>query len=266
MHKNSKEKYRTKPNRNPKIEKEKRMKKFRIIKFFIKTLIFIALLIGLAVYCFTSPVFNITEINIVGNEKFQSEEYLELSQLHTGENIFNFRKSTIISNIKTKGYVESVNIRRKLPTKIEITIEERTPTYLISLENEEVAYINNQGYVLEISQIKLPLTIITGISTKTENIIEGNRLENDDLEKLQNVIQIKDSMRNIEITKELDKIDITSKFNYILTFEQEAKEVQLGDMSNLSSKMLYMKCVLEEQEEVPGIIYLNQEQVYFSPK
>lgn len=266
MQKNSKEKYKIKQNKNPKIEKEKRMKRYRIIKFIIKTLIFIALLTGLAVYCFTSPVFNITEIRVLGNEEFEDEEYLKLSQLNTGENIFNFRKSTIISNIKTNGYVESVKIKRKLPTKVEITIEERTPTYLISLEEGDVAYINNQGYILEISPIKLPLTIITGISTKTENIIAGNRLENDDLEKLQDVIQIKDSMKNIEINKELDNIDITNKFNYILTFEQEAKEVQLGDMSNLSSKMLYMKCVLEEQEGIPGIIYLNQEQVYFSPK
>lgn len=266
MQKKSKEKYRTKQNKNPKIEKEKRMRRYRIIKFIIKTVIFIALLTGLAVYCFTSPVFNITEIKILGNNKFTEEEYLNLSKLKTGENIFNFRKSTIISNIKTNGYVESVTIKRKLPTKIEINIEERTPTYLISLGEEEVAYINNQGYILEISPIRLPLTIITGISTKTENIKAGSRLENDDLEKLQNVIQIKDSMKNIEITKEVDKIDITNKSNYILTFEQEAKEVQLGDMNNLSSKMLYMKCVLEEQEGIPGIIYLNQEQVYFSPK
>lgn len=266
MQKNSKDKHRTKKSRNPKIEKEKRMKKYRIIKLIFKLLIFIALLTGLIVYAFTSPVFNINEIRILGNDKFSEEEYLNLSELKTGENIFNFRKSEIISNIKTNGYVESVKIKRKLPTKIEITIEERTPTYLISLEEGQFAYINNQGYILEKSEIKLPLSIITGISTKTENIIEANRLENEDLEKLQNVIQIIDSMKNIEINEELSKIDITNKSNYILTFEQEAKEAYLGDLSNLSSKILYMKFVLEEQQGIPGIIYLNQEQVYFSPK
>ncbi len=266
MQKNSRDKHRTKQNKNPKIEKEKRIKKYKIIKLIIKLFIFIALLTGLVVYAFTSPIFNISEINILGNEKFEKEEYLNLSQLNIGENIFNFRKSTVISNIKTNGYVESVKVKRKLPTKIEIIIEERTPTFLVALEDGTFAYINNQGYILEKSEIKLPLAIITGISTKTENIIEGNRLENDDLEKLQNVIQIKDSINNIEISEDLSKIDITSKSNYILTFEQEAKEVYLGDVSNLSSKILYMKCVLEEQKEIPGIIYLNQEQVYFSPK
>lgn len=266
MRKKSKEKQSNKSKKNPRLEKEKRMKKYRIIKFILKFLIFIALLTGLVVYGFTSPVFNITEIRIFGNEKFDKEEYLKLSELNLGENIFNFRKSTVISNIKNNAYVENVIIKRKLPTKIEITIEERTATYLISLEENEFAYINNQGYILEKSQEKIPLTIIKGISTEENKIIEGDRLENDDLERLQNVIQIKDSMNNIEITKELTEIDITNRFNYILTFEKEAKEVHLGNVNDLSSKMLYMKYVLEQEEGVPGTIYLNQEQVYFSPK
>ena len=100
MQKNSRDKQRTKKNKNPKIEKEKRMRKYRIIKSIFKLVIFIALLTGLVVYAFTSPIFNINEIRVLGNEEFSEEEYLKLSELKTGENIFNFRKSTIISNIK----------------------------------------------------------------------------------------------------------------------------------------------------------------------
>lgn len=263
MRKKIKEKPKSKNNI---AEKERRMKRYRIIKLILKILVLMGLLIGLIVYAFTSPIFNITEINIIGNEKFEAEEYITLSELKTEENIFNFRKSKIISNIKRNAYVEEVIIKRKLPSKIEITIEERTATYLIPVGETEFAYINNQGYILEKSTEKLPLTIITGISTEQENIIEGNRLDNNDLEKLQNIIQIKDAMNNIGIEKELSIINISNKSNYILTLEKEAKEVHLGTTNNLSSKMLYMKYVLEVQEGVPGTIYLNQDQVYFSPK
>ena len=267
MQNNLKEKQRSKPRKITKLEKERRMRKYRIIKLIFKIFIFMALLTGLIVYGFTSPMFNIIEINVVGNEKFDSEEYISLSNLKTDENIFNFSKSKVISNIKdNNSYVENVIIKRKLPSKIEITIEERTATYAIPLEEGEVAYINNQGYILEKSQETLSLTLITGFSTELEDIVEGNRLENDDLERLQNVIQIKDSMNNIEIDRELSAINVASKSNYILTLEKEAKEVHLGSMNNLSSKMLYMKFVLDEQEGVPGTIYLNQDQVYFSPR
>lgn len=245
---------------------QKRMRKVRTIKFIFKTLIIIALLSGLIAFGFTSPMFNITGIDVVGNEKIEKDEYINLSKLNIGANIFNFSKVRAILDIKSNAYVESVRIKRKLPSKIEIKVEERTVTYLIPLPEEEFAYINNQGYILEKSKEKLPLTIITGISTKTENIISGNRLENYDLEKLQNVIQIKDAMNSIEVNKELTTIDITNKYNYILTFEKEAKEVQLGSINDLSSKVLFMKYIIEDQEGVPGTIYLNQEQNYFSPK
>ncbi len=263
-----KQKEKQKPKQKKTTKKEKRMRKYRVIRILLKIFICMALLIGLTVYGLMSPIFNITEIKITGNEKFDEEEYMSLSGLNLEENIFNFRKSTIISNIKQNAYVDKVTIKRKLPSTIEITIEERKVSYLVYLEDEKFtyAYISTQGYILEKSNEKLDLTIITGVSTEIENIIEGNRLKTEDLEKLQNVIQIKDSMKSLGIYRDLTKIDITNKSNYILTFEKEGKEVYLGDISDLSSKLLYMEYLLNDLEGVPGTIYLNQDNVYFSPK
>lgn len=267
MQKKKNEKQKTKTQRVNKQEKEKRMRKFKIVKFILKVMILSGMLIGLIAYAFTSPVFNITKITVVGNNKFEEEDYIKLSGLSIGNNIFNFRKTNTINNIKNNSYVDNVKIRRKLPAEIEIQIEERTVSYLISLENEEYAYINSQGYILERTKEKLSLTIITGILTDTEMIVEGNRLDNEDLERLQDVIQIKDAIKNSGVNKEIDRVDVKSKNNYILTFEKEAKEVQIGGVDdNLSSKILYMEYLLKEQDGVPGTIYLNQEQVYFSPK
>ena len=42
------------------------------------------------------------------------------------------------------------------------------------------AYINNQGYILEVSQEKLDLPVIQGIKTSEEKIVAGNRLEKED--------------------------------------------------------------------------------------
>ena len=45
-------------------------------------------------------------------------------------------------------------------------------------------YIDTQGYILEISEEKLELPIISGYKTREEKIVEGNRLEIEDLENL----------------------------------------------------------------------------------
>ena len=52
------------------------------------------------------------------------------------------------------------------------------------------AYINNQGYILEITDKEEAVPIITGYETLDENIQEGNRLNTEDLEKLNDVLKI----------------------------------------------------------------------------
>ena len=119
------------------------------------------------------------------------------------------------------------------------------------------AYINNQGYILEISEQKLDLPVIQGISTEQEQIVEGNRLNVEDLEKLEAVIQIMNICKSYDLDKKVSTIDISNKNNYTIYMEQEKKTIYLGDESNLNNKMLYVPTILNENKDKEGTIYLN---------
>ena len=127
---------------------------------------------------------------------------------------------------------------------------------MISFANA-YAYINNQGYFLEISKNKLELPILTGFLTKEEDIQEGNRLCLEDLQRLDEVLQIMKSATSNEIANLVTKINISNKQNYILELEDEKKTVQMGDTSNLSTKMLYIKSILEQNKKIEGEILVN---------
>ena len=119
------------------------------------------------------------------------------------------------------------------------------------------AYINNQGYILEISEQKLELPTILGISTNQEQIVEGSRLNMQDLGKLETVIQIMNICKSCEIESKISTIDITSKNNFIINMEQEKKVIYLGNETNLKDKILYIPVILEENKGKEGAIYLN---------
>ena len=203
-----------------------------------------------------SPFFNIKNIEIVGNQKLTNEEIISLSQVQKDENTFKLVKSKVQKNIKQNAYVENVKVKRNLPDTITIEIEERTPTYMITFANA-YAYINNQGYFLEISKDKLELPILTGFLTKEEDIQEGNRLCVEDLQRLDEVLQIMKSATSNEIASLVTKINIANKQNYILELKDEKKTVQMGDTSNLSTKMLYIKSILEQNKKIEGEILVN---------
>lgn len=251
-------------NQNKKQEKQRKMtkkqacteRKKKKIKRIIKWTTIFLLIIGGFIFVLVSPIFNVIEIQVANNNQIVSETIVSLSKLQIGQNLFRFNKNKVEKNIKTNPYVESVNIKRKIPNKIEISVEERNRNFNVEFLNG-YAYINNQGYILEISEQKLDLPVIQGVSTEQEQIVEGNRLINQDLEKLETVIKIMDICKNYELDKKVSSINIENKDNYIIYMEEEKKTIYLGDDSNLSNKMLYVPTILQENQGKEGTIYLN---------
>lgn len=228
----------------------------------------IFLIIAILVILFGSSLFNIKNIVIVGNQKISQETVISLSGLELYKNIFKFNKLSVIEKIEENAYIENVKISRKLPSTVEITIEERIPKYMVQI-GESYAYINNQGYILEITNEKINLPILTGISTDLSNIKLGERLNVEDLKKLDTVIKIYETSNSNGIADLITKIDISNDKNYCIFLETEGKTVYLGDCSNLNTRILTLKSVLEASSGKAGEIFLNvdlnSENVYFRP-
>ena len=230
--------------------------KSKVILFIIKWTILVAMLIAAIIFLFTTPIFNIKEIHVIGNDKISNEEIVSLSKLQLEENLFNNRKSNIIKAIKENPYVESVQVKRKIPDVIELIINERKATYCIQILNS-YAYINEQGYILEISEQKPNLPLLKGTKTLEEELVAGGRICLEDLEKLPTLYKIIESAKNIEISDMITTTDFTNVYEYNLYLESKNKTVHLGDASNLTNKMLYVKAILDAEEGHNGEIFVN---------
>lgn len=245
--------------------KSKKTKKMSRGKKLILFLILIGIILAIL---FSTSLFNIETINVSGNTIVSSDEIISLSGIQKHSNLFRINKSGAIANLKTNAYVEDVFISRKLPNQINIEIEERVPKYMLQFADSYV-YVNNQGYMLEISNEKLNIPILIGISTDLSNIEAGNRMNLTDLKKMDMVINIVDTATTNEIGHLITKIDISDNKNYTLILESEGKTVYLGDCSELNTRILYLKKILEEEQGVSGELFLNidlnQEKVRFKP-
>jgi len=249
--------------------KKTQNKKTTIIKGLIKWTILLMALGASIIFFMMSPLFNIAEIEVLGNEKLTSETIISLSQLQIGENIYKTSSNQLKDNIKENAYIQQVDIKRKLPNKIVITIEERKTTYMLEYANS-FAYINNQGYILDISQEKLNVPIIAGYTTQQEDIKIGSRLCEEDLERLETVLRIVESANSNGIGNLITRISVQDKQNYTLNMEEEKKIVYLGDASSLSNRMIHLKAILRGEKGIEGEIFvngdLNKEKAFFRMK
>lgn len=251
-------------NNKKKSVKQKKGKIRKQAKIVFGMIVFVA--IGILLLC--SPIFDIKNIEVLGNIKNSKERIISFSGLELYNNIFKFNKGLIREKIKENAYIESVEITRKLPSTVQIEIEEREAKYMLQFADSYV-YINNQGYMLEISNEKLDVPILIGFTTDLSNIKAGNRINVADLNKMNMVIKIYETAKSNGLGELITKIDISNEKNYTIILEKEGKKVYLGDCSELNTKILYLKSILETSQGKSGELFLNvdlnSQEAYFRP-
>ena len=245
-------------NSNLKKKQKKKKSKINIVKIFVVLM----LLIGSGCFLCLSPMFNIENIVVEGaSQRVSAEEVSSLSGIPLYTNIFLINKKEIEENIGRNSYVDSVEINRVLPNKIKITIKEREPAFLIEFTEGKYIYLSQNGYILEASGEKLELPILIGFSTNLEEMIKNennkNRLNEEDLERLDIVIKIFNVAKNYEVDGLITKIDVSDSENYKLILESEEKTVYLGKCNDLNTRILWMKEIMISEKGNKGEIFVN---------
>lgn len=231
---------------------KKKKKKANVIS---KIIIVLLIIIGIIIFAFISPIFNIKTIEINGNDKIDSSTIESLSGITKGRNIFKVSKKRVIDSIKENQYINKVTINRNLPSTLQIDVEERKVSYQIKVINSYV-YIDYQGFILEISSIKENVPLVEGLTTEQDILLNGKRLANKDIEELRVILKIMENAKTAEIDNLISKITIKNN-DYILELSKENKLVYLGDATNLTNRMSYIKIILNMEKKKTGKIFVN---------
>lgn len=232
--------------------KSKKKKINKKILGFFSIIILVAIIVVLAL---TAPIFNITKIEINGNQKVSKDTIIALSGIKMGENIFRFNNN-MIQNVKQNTYIEKVEIQRKIPGTVVISVKERKIKYQINLINSYV-YLDKNGYLLENSAERKNVPVIVGFSIKEDEMLNEKRLKDNDLEKLANVAKIIEAAKAINIDNLITEVNVEDKNNTILYLESKSKKINVGDTTNLTNKMLYVQKILENEEGKSGSVFVN---------
>lgn len=252
------------------LTKEQEIKKSNRKKLIASCCILLMIIIAITIYLFTTPMFNITNIEITGNEKNSIETYISLTRIDLNNtNIFATTKNKIIKNVKENSYVEEVEVKRKLPNTIQINIIERKPVYEVQY-GEGYIYLDKQGYVLEINEASKDLIKLVGLESTKEVLTEGNRLIKEDLLKLDTVLKIVNYCNYNTIENKITSMNVADTSNYIIYFEKQGQTAYLGNETKLNEKILRLKEVLDREKGNKGEIFVtennvNANRVYFKP-
>lgn len=198
--------------------------------------ILLLLLIVLVTLGFTLPEFNLAEISVKGNNIISQETILTSATIEPEVNIFKVNTSKIEKILLKNSYIESVEVKRKLPNKILISIKEKTIAY--SVQGSDGAYtIDKNGRVLGIMETVsiphvLPLEGVPIDNLEVGELIQGK--DGGNLSGAQVIYDFLNEKGGFEQYPSI-KLEITNFVDYKLYIDK--MYIKLGASDNMNEKL-----------------------------
>jgi len=231
--------------------------------------------------------FQLEQVVVSGNVRYTAQEVEAASGLMPGDNLFRLNKSGVSSDIReTLPYVEGVNIMRRLPNTIVITVSEcdavavveptRLPQEDMVVEegeqlvqaSEESWLISIAGKLLETAREDSQAIEVLGLSVLSPR--EGTPLAvpQSQQEKLDVLKQVLKVLQERESLDRVSQIDLTSSIQVLLRYD-ERFWVKLPMVCDFSYKINALETVIAQREPYEkGTMDLTREEytVIFSPE
>ena len=125
----------------------------------------------------------------------------------------------------------------------------------IKLETEGYTYIDEQGYIIEYSTEQLQIPTIIGMNINPNDIKNQHRLDQNDLEKMESILQIYEQFKNFNMEDKITQIQVKDEF--IVSLINEGITVNFGDATNLKNKMYYVNGIFKQESGNRGTIFVN---------
>lgn len=155
--------------------RKKRRKKHYLLRF----LVFIAVCAGIY-YFLQSDYFAVKTYSVKGNKYYTDSEILAMAKASPGRNIiFKPGIKEIRDNLLQDPYFEDVQVSRTLPSKMTITVMERSQTAAIPYGNIYLV-IDSDGMILRKTDVPPELTLLSGLTISKMDVGELIEVEEKD--------------------------------------------------------------------------------------
>lgn len=210
-------------------------------KFLLAVLIVVFFLLVIA--ALISPVFEIEEVQIVGNSQLSNEQIFELGEIDcVGKNIFTYPSSSVTSRLKTSNYIKSAKITKKLPSTLLITIEERRVRGYVPYMGSYL-YIDLDGRVIDIRDDMLSShPIVLGLKFDSFTLGEVLSVTND--YSLSYVVQISKLLDAYDLDDVVVKLDVSNPDDIHLYINKI--DVLFGTIDDSHTKIATLNEILKQ--------------------
>ncbi len=227
--------------------KKKHKKIFRRINYVLISVVlcFVFVIVCMALFL------KIETIKVSGNERYTKKEIVQVSGIKEGQNLYAINKKAAKALIMEEfPYITEVVIRRTLPSTLTFKVTEETPAYFTEMAGEYYILSANLR-VLERTEERPVSTeeqrLVMLLLSDVKSIIVGQNVEFTKDLAFDYISEFIKDLTEHEVTDKLTEIDISSKYNIYVTYEDRFR-VYIGDNTETDMKLTFAELMIKEFE------------------
>ena len=215
------------------------------------TLMVIAVL-GVGIALSLTVLFKIETIEVAGDTRYTAEQIIGYSGIEKGQNLFLCDSKTGKENImQNLPYIEDVQVRRSIPSKIVIEVTEGSPAGTVEFSGRFIV-ISRLGKVLEETDAPVQgLPLIRGLELTSAEPSQQAVYKDEDTRKI--LEDITNAIGEAGLDK-ISEIDLTKRTSPRLLYDGRIR-IMLGQPSDLNLKLRFAMQILTKLEpDARGIL------------
>lgn len=223
-------------------------------KMLIRRTIFfsIIIIVGLVVFMFKAPIFNVKTINVKGTLTVDKGIIQEKLKAYIGINIFSVSNSEIEKKVNEDPYIKDVSSRKKGINNIEVNIIEEPVNFYLDGEIKKI--VSNEGILLEeVDTIgEKYLVKLEDIQLNEAKVAEQIVADEKTIEAMKSFAEI---IRNNESTYIINSINLKDLQKINLKINE--MNIKIGDYNNLKDKFNKIFNIMDQQGLVDKKGYID---------
>lgn len=254
-------------NEKRQMDTKRRKKRNKLRKFFIWLSVAIVIA-AVGVVLSLTAFFGIENITVSGNSRYTEEEILNQCIINTGENLFLADTKSASEMLELNlPYIYTAEIKRKLPSTIELVITEAEPSYYIQNKDKTFILLDDNFKVLETGAEKG-----SGIAVKKAKVTEasaGRQIVFEDGDTGECLKKLSQAVKDNYIDEITAIYSNNISDNYVVY--DNRIEFKLGTCDDLEHKIYQglasCKQLNESNPNAKGVMTINGgKQIYFTEK
>ena len=235
-----------------------------------RNLLFYSVLIAVLVIVFAvlslTVLFNIAEIEVVGEGYYTEQRIIDATGIQLQDNMFRINMGNIEARLeKELPRIKSINIRRVLMDKIVIEVVEAVPVGVVPIGGD-YAVLDADSKVLEVTPVQpLDLVLLSGCAVSQYEPGTIAVFENEESAAL--IATVMDALEKAGLLENTVELNVEKRYDIMFRYG-EYYTCELGDLEKLDSKLQMIIKVMESNpDDVTATIDASDaNKVYYRPQ